>query len=287
MGTFVLIRPAQTFYERIILGFPHTRTVSAAFEGLVSFKNQTSPAGTDVASAPIGAVVAVHVTDGDLFSGGTTTVTVKSDSDSGGITITLFPTIGAATSTFSGDFLLTTTTDAGADPPKLKAAAGDVVSAEYLDTSTDFGTVVFVDTLTVSEQATVITVDTTADSVANDGQCSLREAITAANTDTASGVSVGECTGGSGDDTITLALDTYQLSLSGGGEDANSTGDLDVTKSLRIEYTGPAGARPIIDGGSFDRVFHVLQGQLDLSRIVVQRRYPQKVCKQSGGVPSV
>src|SRR5689334_9821322 len=38
-----------------------------------------------------------------------------------------------------------------------------------------------------------ITVNSTADTVANDGQCTLREAITAANTDTASGAAAGEC----------------------------------------------------------------------------------------------
>ena len=38
-----------------------------------------------------------------------------------------------------------------------------------------------------------ILVNTTADAIADDGQCSLREAIIAANTDTASGALPGEC----------------------------------------------------------------------------------------------
>lgn len=50
--------------------------------------------------------------------------------------------------------------------------------------------------------AATITVNSTADTEANDGVCTLREAIKAANTDTASGASGGECLAGSGTDTI-------------------------------------------------------------------------------------
>jgi titin len=59
--------------------------------------------------------------------------------------------------------------------------------------------------------ATTITVNSTADTQANDGVCTLREAITAANTDTASGVAVGECAAGSG------AGDTIEFSIAGAG----------------------------------------------------------------------
>ena len=53
-------------------------------------------------------------------------------------------------------------------------------------------------------RATSITVNSTADVASDDGQCTLREAIAAANTDTASGGTVGECAAGVGDDTIDL-----------------------------------------------------------------------------------
>jgi len=53
---------------------------------------------------------------------------------------------------------------------------------------------------------TTITVDTAADVVANDGQCSLREAITAANTNSTSGAAAGECPAGSGADTIAFTI---------------------------------------------------------------------------------
>ena len=59
--------------------------------------------------------------------------------------------------------------------------------------------------------AATITVNTTADVVADDGVCSLREAITAANTDTSSGATGGECAAGSGADTITLSAGTITL----------------------------------------------------------------------------
>jgi CSLREA domain-containing protein len=53
-----------------------------------------------------------------------------------------------------------------------------------------------------AQAAGTITVNSTADDEADDGVCTLREAIIAANTDTASGVAVGECAAGSGVDTI-------------------------------------------------------------------------------------
>jgi len=54
--------------------------------------------------------------------------------------------------------------------------------------------------------ASTIIVNSKADNTADDGVCTLREAIIAANTDTASGISLGECVGGSGADTINFTL---------------------------------------------------------------------------------
>ena len=60
---------------------------------------------------------------------------------------------------------------------------------------------------TVSATAATITVTTYADSAANDGRCSLREAITAANTNTTSGAMAGECVaGGATLDTIVFSV---------------------------------------------------------------------------------
>jgi hypothetical protein len=49
-----------------------------------------------------------------------------------------------------------------------------------------------------------ITVNSTSTAIANDGQCTLIEAISAANTDTPSGGAAGECSAGNGTDTILL-----------------------------------------------------------------------------------
>jgi CSLREA domain-containing protein len=97
-----------------------------------------------------------------------------------------------------------------------------------------------------------ITVTTTEDELTSNGQCSLREAIRAANTDTA----VDACGAGSGPDTIRLSNGLYTLSTIGQDEDAGMTGDLDVRADLTI--TGVTSDTTIIDGGHLDRVLHVL-----------------------------
>ncbi len=63
-----------------------------------------------------------------------------------------------------------------------------------------------------SVRANTITVNTTADGVgANDGFCTLREAILAANTNTASGAMAGECAAGA------AGLDTIEFAIPGAG----------------------------------------------------------------------
>lgn len=54
-----------------------------------------------------------------------------------------------------------------------------------------------------------ITVTTTADVIANDGRCSLAEAVIAAENDAPSGTASGECPAGSGADVITIPAGTY------------------------------------------------------------------------------
>ncbi len=77
------------------------------------------------------------------------------------------------------------------------------------------------------------------------GACTLRAAIQEANVVL-------------GDDTITLPAGTFQLTLTGDGDNASVTGDLDVQQGVDI---GGAGAdATVIDGLGADRVFHVLNG---------------------------
>ena len=107
----------------------------------------------------------------------------------------------------------------------------------------------------LAPQAT-ITVTTTDDELNADGDCSLREAIQAANTDTA----IDGCSAGSGDDIITLSDGTYSISLAGKNEDNNATGDFDITQNLTIN--GIDAANTVIDANQADRVFHALNNAL-------------------------
>lgn len=109
----------------------------------------------------------------------------------------------------------------------------------------------------VPQSLVPITVTTTADTIADDGQCSLREAIIAANTNGA----YGGCTSGGGADTIVFgsAFSTpVQISLTtaGANEDVALTGDLDILETLTISGTGAL----TIDGMNVDRVFDVRPG---------------------------
>lgn len=91
---------------------------------------------------------------------------------------------------------------------------------------------------------TVTKTTDTADGTCN-ADCSLREAITAANAN-------------SGQDTVVIPAGTYGLSIVSTNEDANADGDLDITDAVIIRGAG-IGAT-IIDGNggaTADRVFDV------------------------------
>ena len=95
--------------------------------------------------------------------------------------------------------------------------------------------------------AATITVTTAADVVANDGKCSLREAINSANTDTPSGSAPGECPAGTpGANTIVLGNEDYVLTL----------GQLSVTSPVTLE----GHAQTIIDADGLSRVLSVSPG---------------------------
>lgn len=94
--------------------------------------------------------------------------------------------------------------------------------------------VVLISSLSRVNAASTITVNSTADDQANDGACTLREAILASNTDTASGAAVGECVAGSG------AGDLIEFDISGSG-----------LKTIHITSTLPSITRTVtIDGYS-------------------------------------
>ncbi len=120
-----------------------------------------------------------------------------------------------------------------------------------------------------SAAAQTITVTTTLDTVANDGHCSLREALDSAATDTPSGGAAGECRAGAGADTIVLGAGRFVLSRTGAGEDANATGDLDVIGgTVTVRGAGPAATK--VDASHLDRVFDVLTGAaLTLQKLTI------------------
>lgn len=113
---------------------------------------------------------------------------------------------------------------------------------------------------TAVANAATINVDTFIDDNTANGNCSLREAIISANTDTA----IDACTSGTtGVDTIQLAAGTYTLSIEGRGEDSSATGDLDITTittngSYVIKGAATTGAPlTIIDADNIDRIFDI------------------------------
>jgi CSLREA domain-containing protein len=115
-----------------------------------------------------------------------------------------------------------------------------------------------------------IGVTTTTDELNHDGDCSLREAIRAANLDT----SVDACTSGGGADSITLPAGMYTLSIPGRGEDMAATGDLDLTSDVTI--SGAGAGTTIISANDLDRAIDVL---IDV-RVTIQG-----VTIQGGNVP--
>ncbi|HEX5036568.1 MAG TPA: choice-of-anchor Q domain-containing protein [bacterium] len=103
-----------------------------------------------------------------------------------------------------------------------------------------------VSTASAAEFVVTKTADT-ADGSCDTSDCSLREAVIAAN-------------GQAGDDVITLPAGLYILKLDGSGEDLAATGDLDVTDTLTVNGSG-AESTVIHGGGGVvsdpDRAFDV------------------------------
>ncbi|TFH34207.1 MAG: CSLREA domain-containing protein, partial [Anaerolineales bacterium] len=93
----------------------------------------------------------------------------------------------------------------------------------------------------------------TNDGVCSATDCSLREAVDNANA----------CPGGQ---TINLPAGHYPLTIAGADEDANATGDLDITDDLFIM----GEAAPSISGEDQDRIFEVFSPAIvDLERLIL------------------
>ena len=132
------------------------------------------------------------------------------------------------------------------------------INTQYWITSGPAGTYAYAPTLGTSRAwtgavatykavpSTTFTVTKTADTRDGtcDADCSLREAIDAAN-------------GSTGDDIITLPAGTYTLTLTGAFEHNNVVNDLDITESVTINGAGSSST--FIDGNAgtlSDRILH-------------------------------
>lgn len=108
---------------------------------------------------------------------------------------------------------------------------------------------------------TVTKLEDTNDGECSGRDCSLREAVVAANATTQS-------------ETIHLPEGTYTLSLAGSGEDAAASGDLDLVGEVTLTVdTAAEGAAPVVvvdAGGLDDRAFHVLSGSATFIGFTVQ-----------------
>ena len=113
-----------------------------------------------------------------------------------------------------------------------------------------------------------IVVNTFEDTKANDGHCSLREAIIAANRDRHSGSKPNECPAGHEADTIVLPAGTYILNRTdSGNEDSARTGDLDIRDDVSI-IGGPGTS---IGGDNLhDRILHILNGHVTISDVTIR-----------------
>jgi hypothetical protein len=114
------------------------------------------------------------------------------------------------------------------------------------------------------------------------GHCSLREAVTAANTN----FPYGGCPAGSGADIIQLPAGHYLLTRSGSSEDSNVSGDLDITSEMTWVGTGSVTIDAGGDTGLGDRVIeNINPGTLTLNHLTITGgRAPAGSDDQGGGI---
>ena len=107
-------------------------------------------------------------------------------------------------------------------------------------------------TSTADAPAAGSTIDGVCESTLPDGACTLRAAISEANFGT--------------DDVVQVPAGTYTLSVAGEGEDANATGDLDVTQPQTIQ--GAPGA--VIDAGGFQHAVQIFADTATLDGLTIR-----------------
>ena len=102
--------------------------------------------------------------------------------------------------------------------------------------------------------------------IANNGRCSLREAIINANNNAATHP---DCPAGTGDDTIIIPAGTYTLNdATTPDEDFSATGDLDLSSNITLQGAGTNTT--ILDGNHTDRVLHILTGVVVINDVTIR-----------------
>lgn len=126
-------------------------------------------------------------------------------------------------------------------------------------------------TVKAAPNGTIINVNTYLDVLANDGFCSLREAIISANTDIASGAATNECPAGSSADIINLPAGTYTLTLFSSGTDTPQENDLDLTSQISIIGAGAISTK-IESYPVNDRAFEISDtAKITISNLTIQK----------------
>ena len=127
--------------------------------------------------------------------------------------------------------------------------------------------------LPVSAAAAPITVNSIADTVANDGSCTLREAIGSANGNTASGAMAGECAAGGASDVIGFSADPFNGQLGDtiavGSALPAITTDTDIAGGLCATAAGANGPCAGIHGPAGGSGLVVQSDQTSISGVAV------------------
>ncbi|ABX05045.1 MAG TPA: CSLREA domain-containing protein [Herpetosiphon sp.] len=118
-----------------------------------------------------------------------------------------------------------------------------------------------------SLQTTFVVTTADDDFIADNGTCSLREALYAANTNQA----YDACPAGGANDTIQLAAANYRLTRTGMNDETGVLGDLDILSDLTI--TGVSSATTIIDGMESDRVLDIYTATVTLNNLQIRNGF--------------
>lgn len=129
-------------------------------------------------------------------------------------------------------------------------------------------------------QTNTITVTTFLDEVAENADCSLREAVLAATTD-AAGFG---CVAGGSDDLILLDVGIYALTIVGDGDLQGDIDILDNTGSITIQGAGTYSTT--IDAGGIDRAFQIVSPSthVTLLDLTIQNGYLVSPAESGGAL---